>query len=71
MPASLDYLRCGPAFLEQGDTNGYEQFRQAAVARFTSGSYPFARDRIVKISLLLPADAAFMKSFEPARGCHF
>ncbi len=61
---TLDYLRCGPALLQQGDTNGYEQFRQAAVARFTSGSYPFA-DRIVKISLLLPADKAFMKSLDP------
>ncbi len=61
---TLDYLRCGPALLEQGDTNGYEQFRQAAVARFTSGSYPFA-DRIIKISLLLPADKAFMKSLDP------
>ena len=61
---TLDYLRCGPALVEQGDLAGYERFRQAAVARFSSGTYPFA-DRIVKISLLLPAGQPFMKSLGP------
>jgi eukaryotic-like serine/threonine-protein kinase len=61
---TLDYLECGPALIELGDTNGYEHFRQAAVARFTGGSYPFA-DRIVKISLLLPAGKKFMQALEP------
>ena len=61
---TLDYLRCGPALIKQGDTAGYEKFRQDAVARFTSGSYPFA-DRIIKISLLMPADQNFMKSLAP------
>ncbi len=61
---TLDYLRCGPALVEQGDQEGYEEFRQAAVARFTSGTYPFA-DRIMKISLLLPAEKSFMTSLTP------
>ncbi len=61
---TLDYLRCGPALIKQGDSAGYEKFRQDAVARFTSGSYPFA-DRIIKISLLVPADQNFMKSLAP------
>jgi hypothetical protein len=61
---TLDYLRCGPALIEQGDTNGYQQFREAAVKRFTAGSHPFA-DRIVKIALLLPADQSFMNSLRP------
>jgi tetratricopeptide (TPR) repeat protein len=61
---TLDYLRCGPALVEQGDVAGYERFRQAAVARFRSGTYPFA-DRIVKISLLLPAGQPFMKALAP------
>ena len=61
---TLDYLECGPALIELGDTNGYEHFRQAAVARFTEGTYPFA-DRILKISLLLPANEKLMKALKP------
>ena len=61
---TLDYLECGPALIESGNTNGYERFRQAAVARFTDGAYPFT-DRIVKISLLLPAGQKLMKALEP------
>jgi serine/threonine protein kinase len=61
---TLDYLECGPALIELGDTNGYEHFRQSAVARFTGGTYPFA-DRIVKISLLLPANEKLIKALEP------
>ncbi|HAO77515.1 MAG TPA: serine/threonine protein kinase [Verrucomicrobia subdivision 3 bacterium] len=61
---TLDYLRCGPALIELGDANGYEHFRQAAIARFTGGMHPFA-DRIVKISLLLPASKKLMKALEP------
>jgi eukaryotic-like serine/threonine-protein kinase len=58
---TLDYLRYGPALVEQGDTQGYEKFRQATVAHFTRGTYPFA-DRIIKISLLLPANHDLLKS---------
>ena len=45
---TLDYLRYGPTLIEQGDKNGYEQFRQTAIDQFNKGKYPFA-DRIVKI----------------------
>jgi tetratricopeptide (TPR) repeat protein len=61
---TLDYLRCGPALVERGVAADYEFFRQAAVARFTTGTYPFA-DRIVKISLLLPADKKLLKALQP------
>ena len=61
---TLDYLEYGPALIEQGDVEGYERFRQAAVARFTGGPHPFA-DRIVKISLLLPADLKLLKALQP------
>jgi tetratricopeptide (TPR) repeat protein len=61
---TLDYLEYGPALIEQGDVDGYEHFRQAAVTRFTGGTHPFA-DRIVKISLLLPADQKLMKALQP------
>jgi eukaryotic-like serine/threonine-protein kinase len=61
---TLDYLRCGPALIERGDTNGFERFRQAAVARFAGGNNPFA-DRILKISLLLPANEKLLKALQP------
>jgi len=61
---TLDYLRCGPALIERGDLAGYEQFRRAAIARFSAAAYPFS-DRIVKISLLLPANEPFIASLVP------
>ena len=53
--SSLDCLRLGPALIEQGDMNGYEHFRQDAIDRFIVAACPFP-DRIVKISLLAPAN---------------
>jgi len=50
--------------IELGDTDGYERFRQTAVARVADAAYPFA-DRIIKISLLLPADEKMLKALEP------
>ena len=64
---TLDYLRYGPTLIEQGDKDGYERFRQAAIDHFSSGKYPFA-DRIVKISLLLPANEKLLKSLAPLAG---
>jgi eukaryotic-like serine/threonine-protein kinase len=64
---TLDYLRYGPTLIEQGDKDGYERFRQAAIDHFSSGKYPFA-DRIVKISLLLPANEKLLKSLTPLAG---
>jgi hypothetical protein len=62
--STLDYLRCGPALVEVGDTNGYERFRQEAIARFIVAPCPFA-DRITKISLLLPGDRRLIESLGP------
>ncbi len=59
--ASMDYLLCGPALIEVGDTAAYEHFREQAIARFGAAPGPFA-DRIVKISLLLPANKAVLDS---------
>jgi tetratricopeptide (TPR) repeat protein len=61
---TLDYLRCGPALVERGDADDYEHFRQAAIARFSANTYPFA-DRIVKICLLLPANEKLLKDLRP------
>jgi tetratricopeptide (TPR) repeat protein len=62
--SALDYLEQGPVLVELGDTNAYERFRQEAIARFTAAPCPFA-DRIVKISLLLPASPKIMDSLGP------
>jgi hypothetical protein len=57
-------LECGPALVEQGNPAAYERFRQAAIARFTGGSRNFT-DRIIKISLLLPAGEPLLQSLRP------
>jgi serine/threonine protein kinase len=62
--STLDYLRWGPALVELGDTSGYEQFREEAIARFSATPSSFA-DRIVKISLLLPASPRLIASLNP------
>jgi hypothetical protein len=61
---TLDYLRYGPVLLEDGDVTGYEHFRQAAIDHFNGAKHPFA-DRIVKISLLLPAGDKLLKALKP------
>ena len=61
---SLDYLECGPVLIELNDPAAYERFRQAAIQRFGTVTYPVA-DRLVKISLLLPADAHLLASLKP------
>lgn len=63
-PTTLDYLRWGPALVELGDTSGYERFRDAAIARFAKPPGAFS-DRIVKISLLLPASAKTVAALAP------
>jgi tetratricopeptide (TPR) repeat protein len=61
---TLDYLELGPALIEDGDIKGYEEFRRAAIARFTGTTYR-VMDRIVKVSLLLPADKQVINSLLP------
>jgi tetratricopeptide (TPR) repeat protein len=43
---------------------GYERFRQAIIAHVADAVYPFT-DRIIKISLLRPADEKMLKALEP------
>jgi eukaryotic-like serine/threonine-protein kinase len=61
---TLDYLRCGPALVESADTAGYERFRLEAISRFSAAPCVFA-DRIVKISLLLPANDRLIGAMGP------
>jgi serine/threonine protein kinase/tetratricopeptide (TPR) repeat protein len=62
--STLDYLECGPTLIELGDLAGYKRFRQAAIAHVANAAYPFT-DRIIKISLLLPADEKVLKELAP------
>lgn len=62
--SSLDYLELGPALLEINDTAGYEQFRQATVEHFSTTPHLF-NDRIMKITLLRPADARLLARLKP------
>ena len=60
-----DLLMAGPILLERGDTQGYEHFRQAAIARFNGTNDPIFAERTLKISLLLPADERMLRSLQP------
>jgi serine/threonine protein kinase len=62
--STLDYLECGPVLIENGDLAGYEHFRQNVTAHVTDVAYPFT-DRIIKISLLLPATEKIMRNLDP------
>jgi serine/threonine protein kinase/tetratricopeptide (TPR) repeat protein len=62
--ATGDYLQLGPALIEAGDLNGYEQFRQATIARSAGRDGPVA-DRVIKITLLLPANQQLLQGLQP------
>jgi serine/threonine protein kinase len=66
--STLDYLECGTALIELRDRDGYNRFREAAIARFAKTASPVAAERIVKISLLLPADDKTMTALAPLAG---
>lgn len=59
--ATLDHLRAGAALVELGDMRAYEAFRQQAIARFGTTPSPYI-DRILKITLLMPANKAVLES---------
>ena len=63
--ASLDYLRLGPALVELGETTAYERFREEMIARFAGTTYPVAAERVVKISLLRPANPKTISALTP------
>ena len=59
-----DLLKAGPVLIEQGDVAGYESFRHAAIAMYqNTDQYTFA-ERTMKISLLMPVDAATLADLE-------
>lgn len=61
---TLDYLRYGPVLIEAGQPAEYEQFRESAVSHFAKTTNAVAAERILKISLLLPASTNFMAELQ-------
>jgi tetratricopeptide (TPR) repeat protein len=63
--ATLDYTDYGVILAELGDAERFDRMRQEAIARFNhTGNQSVAR-RIVKISLLRPADHQLLASLAP------
>jgi eukaryotic-like serine/threonine-protein kinase len=62
---TLDYLRYGPALLASGDVAGYQQFRLSAINHYAKTTNPLPAERVVKMSLLLPADPAMLRTLQP------
>lgn len=62
---TLDYLRYSPVFLELGDFQGYESFRQFAAAHYAKTTNPLPAERVVKLSLLIPANTNLLHALQP------
>ncbi len=62
--ATLDHLETGPTLIELGDRAAYQAFRLAALERFANPTSTSA-DRVLKICLLRPADAALLERLRP------
>jgi tetratricopeptide (TPR) repeat protein len=63
--ATLDYLARGAALGEIGDRTSYENFRAEAIGRFKGTDIQAAAERIIKISLLQPADGKVLAALAP------
>jgi tetratricopeptide (TPR) repeat protein len=63
--ATLDYLACGAVLAESGDRRRFEDFRDEAVRRFKGADVQAAAERIIKISLLRPADDKALAALSP------
>jgi eukaryotic-like serine/threonine-protein kinase len=62
---TLDYLRYAPVLVEIGDVSDYDQFRKTAVDHFAKTTNPLPAERVLKMSLLMPADAAMLRALQP------
>jgi tetratricopeptide (TPR) repeat protein len=63
--ATLDYLARGAVLAEIGDRTSYENFRAEAIGRFKGTDIQAAAERIIKISLLQPADGKVLAALAP------
>jgi serine/threonine protein kinase len=60
-----DLIEPGPAFLEAGDVDAYERFRQKVLSRFPKAGNPQAAAHILQACLLMPADSSLLRRLEP------
>ncbi len=63
--SSLDYSRCAVTFVEVGDRETYQQFRQSALAQFGATQDPLIAERTLKVCLLTPPDRELMTALMP------
>jgi eukaryotic-like serine/threonine-protein kinase len=63
--ATLDYLERGAVLAEIGDRTNYQSFREEAIGRFKGTDIQAAAERIIKISLLQPADDKVLAALAP------
>jgi serine/threonine protein kinase len=63
--ASLDYLRYGPVLVMGGDSPAYEALRRSAVERYAHTTDPVWAERVVKVSLLTPANPELLRALQP------
>jgi len=62
---TLDDLRYGPLLIELGDLKGYEQFRKSVIAHYQNTTNPLPAERVIKLSLLAPADSQVLTALQP------
>jgi serine/threonine protein kinase len=62
---TLDYQACGALLAESGQRERYNQFCNAAISRFGGATNADIAGRILKTSLLFPADPALMAKLNP------
>jgi hypothetical protein len=63
--STRDLLLVSPALIEAGDISAYENVRRDAIARFGHSQDAAAAERILKISMLLPADKELLAAIGP------
>ncbi len=63
--ATRDYLARGAVLAELGDKRSYQSFREEAIERFKATDIQPAAERIIKISLLQPADDKVLSALAP------
>jgi hypothetical protein len=64
-PVTLDYQSCGVVLVESGNLDGYERFREEAVARFMNETNGDAAGRILKACLLPPVHETTLVQLQP------
>jgi eukaryotic-like serine/threonine-protein kinase len=63
--ATRDLLRAAPALLMANQLDGYHRCVQETLAHFANTTNPVAAEHVIKVSLILPADAETIKLLKP------